>query len=122
MNRLKFFKTRKKLNKMFLKRLNRKKLYISLSVIGIIIIIYSIREFFDYDCDAAIIIDKNFANLPREILNENTIFFLETSNSSDHQIGAREACAIESAGNQSLGSFTNDVYQKLIFCHPSFLS
>jgi len=121
MNRLKFFKIRKKINKMFLKRLNRKKLYISLGVIGIIIILYKIRDFFDYDCDAAIIIDKNFANLPPEILNENTIFFLETTNSSDHQIGAREACAIESAGNQSLGSFINDVYQKLIFCPPSSL-
>ena len=99
MKRLKFFKIKRKLNKMLLKRLNRKKLYITLGVIGIIFILYKIRDFFDYDCDAAIIIDKNFANLPPEILNENTIFFLETSNSSDHQIGAREACAIESAGN-----------------------
>lgn len=98
MNRSKYFRTKKKLERMFLKRLNRKKLFISLGVIGIVFILFQIRDYFNYDCDIAIVIDKSFADLPAEMLNENTIYFLETSNSSDHQINAREACAIESAG------------------------
>ena len=96
MKRVTFFRTKKK---MFLNRSNRKKLYISLGVMGIVLILFIIRDYFNYDCDAAIIIDKSFADIPPEMLNEDTIFFLETSNSSDHKISAREACAIESAGN-----------------------
>jgi hypothetical protein len=99
MNRVKFFRIKRKLRNMFIKRLNRRKLYFFLGVLGLLFIIYKINDLSDYDCDAAIIIDKSFANLPPELLNENTIFFLETTNSSDHKINAREACAIESAGN-----------------------
>jgi hypothetical protein len=65
-----------------------------------------IHRFFIYrrsmqeECNknSAIIIRKNFNKVPIEMLTNETIYFLETHHSSDHELTARQACAIESAG------------------------
>ncbi|KAL7041959.1 hypothetical protein ACKWTF_000970 [Chironomus riparius] len=47
--------------------------------------------------NSAIIIEDSFSDLPREKIINDAIFFIETTNSTDHQLTARQACAIESA-------------------------
>jgi len=47
--------------------------------------------------NSAIIIEDSFSELPREKVINDAIFFIETTNSTDHQLTARQACAIESA-------------------------
>jgi hypothetical protein len=53
-----------------------------------------------FNCEPKIVIAENFNEIEQEFLTNGTIYFMETHNSIDHQITAREACAIESAGMQ----------------------
>jgi uncharacterized protein YneF (UPF0154 family) len=61
---------------------------------------YLYRQTIEDECNknTAIIIRKNFNKVPRELLTNETIYFLETHNSSDHELTSRQACVIESAG------------------------
>lgn len=63
---------------------------------------YLYRQWLESECNknTAIIIKKNFNKVPIEMLTSETIYFLETHNSSDHELTARQACVIESAGKQ----------------------
>ncbi|KAG5674648.1 hypothetical protein PVAND_004602 [Polypedilum vanderplanki] len=60
---------------------------------------YLYQQWFQDECNknTAIIIENNFNQVPIEMLKNETIYFLETHNSSDHELTARQACAIESA-------------------------
>ena len=64
-----------------------------------LIISFLILSHFVFNCEPKIVFADNFNEIEPEFLTNGTIYFMETHNSIDHQITAREACAIESAGN-----------------------
>ncbi|KAL7036377.1 hypothetical protein ACKWTF_008790 [Chironomus riparius] len=58
---------------------------------------FFILSHFVFNCELKIVFAENFNEIEPEFLTNGTIYFMETHNSIDHQITAREACAIESA-------------------------
>lgn len=72
---------------------------IKLVIFAIIHQLYTLRQYLHNECskNSAVIIRKSFSDIPREYLTNQTIYFLETHNSSEHELTARQACAIESA-------------------------
>lgn len=61
--------------------------------------LFFVISHFVFNCELKIVIAENFHEMEPEFLTNGTIYFMETHNSVDHQLTAREACAIESAGN-----------------------
>lgn len=55
--------------------------------------------------NSGIIIKDSFVDLPSDLITHQTIYFIETTNSSNHRITARQACAIESAGENHFDQF-----------------
>lgn len=67
-------------------------------LLTVLLIKHYIKESGTTDCDDAVVFRKSLED-SQELMNNSTIFFLETSNTSDHKLTARQSCAIESAGN-----------------------
>lgn len=76
----------------------RKSVFALIVLIFVIAVFLAIKNYLSINCDVAIIINKSFSEIPKEMLTSQTIFFLETHNSTDHFLSVRAACSIESAG------------------------
>lgn len=70
----------------------------SVILLSFLIFYYLLRILFKCNCDEVIVVNKSFKKMPQSILTEDTIYFLETTNTDCHVLTAREACSIESAG------------------------
>jgi hypothetical protein len=73
-----------------------KKRVVLLVVIGLITVALMKKQ--SIECDPAIIINSGFSEIPASVMSSRNIYFLETHNSSDHELTTRAACSIESAG------------------------